>query len=242
MGETIKRRIRERIWEAMEREGVALFPGAFGRIPNFVGAHKAAENLNELEEWRAAKRIKANPDSPQSHARRLALRQGKIVFMAVPRLREERCFVMIDPKMVRGRERFAGTIKGAFALGRQVHPEEMPRIDLVLLGSVAVNLKGARVGKGGGYSDLEFALARQLGLVDESTPVITTVHPIQIVDDEIPMLPHDVPVDYIITPEGIIRTERAYSKPKGILWDLLEEGKLESIPILRRLRTSLIGS
>lgn len=240
MDGSIKRRIRERIWKAMEREGVALFPGAFGRIPNFVGAQRAAENLNELEEWRAAERIKANPDSPQSHARRLALRQGKIVFMAVPRLREERCFVMIDPRMVRGRERFAGTIKGAFALGRPVHPEEMPKIDLIVLGSVAVNLKGARVGKGGGYSDLEFALARQLGLVDEATPVITTVHPIQIIDDDIPMLPHDVPVDYIVTPEGVIRTERAYPKPKGIIWDLLDEGKLESIPILRWLKIRAI--
>jgi 5-formyltetrahydrofolate cyclo-ligase len=233
---SIKQVLREKIWRNLEREKVALFPGAFGRIPNFVSVQEATGWLNELAEWQKARTVKTNPDSPQSPARKLALRQGKTIFMAVPRLRQERCFIMLDSRGVKGREDFAGTIKGAFALGKQVNISEMPKIDLVLLGSVAVNLKGARVGKGGGYSDLEFALARQLGLVTELTPIITTVHPLQIVEDEIPMLPHDVPVDFIITPSGVIETVRSYPKPKGILWDWLDEGKIASIPVLDSLR------
>ena len=34
-------------------------------------------------------------------------------------------------------------------------------------------------GKGGGYSDLEYALCRQAGLVDEDTLIVTTVHSMQ---------------------------------------------------------------
>jgi 5-formyltetrahydrofolate cyclo-ligase len=42
---------------------------------------------------------------------------------------------------------------------------------------VAVNRQGARVGKGGGFSDLEFALLVEAGLVGTDTVVATTVHP-----------------------------------------------------------------
>jgi len=74
-----KNKIREKIWRILERERVALFPGAHGRIPNF---------------------------------------------------------------------------KGAFRFGFPVHPKEIPQIDLIVAGSVAVNRRGSRIGKGGGYSDL----------------------------------------------------------------------------------------
>ena len=33
-----KDEVREEIWRSMDREGVARFPGAEGRIPNFAGA------------------------------------------------------------------------------------------------------------------------------------------------------------------------------------------------------------
>jgi 5-formyltetrahydrofolate cyclo-ligase len=68
-----KDEVREEIWKAMEREGVSRFPGAEGRIPNFAGAKLAAEKLAGHRLWRRARVIKANPDSPQTHARRLAL-------------------------------------------------------------------------------------------------------------------------------------------------------------------------
>jgi len=233
----VKQALRERIWRTMEAKGVALFPGAFGRIPNFRGALEAARFLATLQEWQKAKTVKANPDSPQAPAREFALRDGKTLFMAVPRLRQERCFIRLDSDTLRERARWASTIKGAFKVGKLVHPSEMPPIDFVLIGSVAVNTKGARVGKGGGYSDLEFAIARHLNLVTETTPVVTTVHPIQIVDEEIPMLPHDIPVDFIVTPEGIIATEWAFAKPVGILWEWLDEERFEQVPILRWLKS-----
>ena len=38
-----KQAIRERIWSLFTERGVARFPGAVGRIPNFIGAEAAAE-------------------------------------------------------------------------------------------------------------------------------------------------------------------------------------------------------
>ena len=79
----------------MDREGVSRFPGAEGRIPNFAGAKAAAERLAKHPAWIEADAIKANPDSPQTHARRLALAQGKTLVMAVPRLRDQHPFLSL---------------------------------------------------------------------------------------------------------------------------------------------------
>ena len=62
----------------MDREGVSRFPGAEGRIPNFAGAKLAAEKLASHRAWKRARVVKANPDSPQTHGRRLALEDGKL--------------------------------------------------------------------------------------------------------------------------------------------------------------------
>lgn len=234
-----KAAIRERIWGLMEEEGVARFPGTWGRIPNYEGAQQAADRLPTIEVWRRAKVIKANPDSPQRPVRSLALRQGKRVYMAVPRLRKLKCFIELDPVRLDVRAEQASTIKGAFRWGQPVHPEEMEPVDLVVAGSVAVTKEGARLGKGGGYSDLEFGIARRFGLIGEETPVLTTVHPLQLVSDDIEMKVHDIPVDYIVTPREVIVTNHEYPKPEGLYWELLEEEKLRRIPILRRLEEDL---
>ena len=47
--------------------------------------------------------IKANPDSPQTHARRIALEEGKTMIMAVPRLRDPHPFRVLEPKRSRKR-------------------------------------------------------------------------------------------------------------------------------------------
>jgi 5-formyltetrahydrofolate cyclo-ligase len=233
-----KQEIREAIWQLMEAKGVARFPGAQGRIPNFIGAEQCAAKVNQLDVWQNARTIKANPDSPQRAIRHLALKQGKIIYMAVPRLRDEKCFVELDPRRLGGKLYEASSIKGAFKHGRPVTVDEMQPIDLILCGSVAVRRDGARVGKGGGYSDLEYALALEAGKVTPQMPTITTIHPLQIIDDEIELKPHDIPVDFIVTPEEIIACHTKLSKPKGIYWEYMDEEKIAAIPVLRRLKSN----
>src|SRR3954471_23174805 len=122
-----KDEVREEIWRSMDREGVARFPGAEGRIPNFAGAKQAAERLSRYPHWGSAETIKANPDSPQTHARRLALAQGKCVVMAVPRLRDEHPFRLLDPRKLNEEQlREAATIKGALRHGKVIDLEQVP--------------------------------------------------------------------------------------------------------------------
>jgi 5-formyltetrahydrofolate cyclo-ligase len=234
-----KQEIREAVWSRLQSEGVARFPGARGRIPNFTGAEQCRDPVSELEVWQAARVIKANPDSPQRAIRHLALKQGKTIYMAVPRLRDEKCFVELDPSRLGKTLYAASSIKGAFEFGRQVTVREMKPVDLILCGSVAVRRDGARIGKGGGYSDLEYAIAVELGIVSPKTPIITTVHPLQIVTARIPLKPHDIPVDFIVTPEKAMPTKTRLSRPHGIYWEYLDAEKISAIPLLEKMEMSL---
>lgn len=232
--------LRKRIWDALAREEVARFPlPPHGRIPNFEGAERAARILRDAELWREAEVIKSNPDSPQRPVREYALVEGKTVYMAVPRLKDERCFIELHKNRILGNPTKGATIKGAFRYGRKVAPNQMKSVDLVIAGSVAVDDKGGRVGKGGGYSDLEFALAREFRVVRADTPVLTTVHSLQVVKEEIPMTKHDVPLDMVITPKGMFKAPKR-QKPGGIMWDELSQEKMDEIPMLKRLRNEML--
>lgn len=231
-----KQELRERIWDELEESGEARFPyPPHGRIPNFAGADDAAERLAKLDAWQAADVIKSNPDSPQLPVRRAALRQGKILYMAVPRLRDEKCFLRLDPEEIKDIDH-ATTIGGSSEIGEQVNPEDMDPIDLIVSGSVAVNKEGARVGKGEGYSDLEFAILREFGLVDDETTTVTTVHEIQVVDEDISTTSHDVPIEVVVTPEQTIRTEAKDTKPIEIEWNEIDDNRLNDIPVLCQIK------
>ena len=225
--------LREEIWELLQRRKVARFPGATGRIPNFIGAEACARLLADMPFWKRAKVLKSNPDSPQRAIRQKALQEGKIIYMAVPRLRSEKSFIELDPNKLNCSPYMASSIKGAAKFGRPVGLDEVQKIDLIVCGSVAVNRKGARVGKGGGYSDLEFALLTEEKKIGAKIPVVTSVHPLQIVAGAIPMIEHDIPLTAIITPEEVISIESSLTRPKGIYWNMLPEEKLNEIPVLK---------
>ncbi len=230
-----KDEVRRDMWRSMDREGVSRFPGAEGRIPNFAGAKAAAERLAKHPAWVEAETIKANPDSPQTHARRLALAQGKTLVMAVPRLRDQHPFRLLDPRRLNEEQlREAATIKGALRHGDVIDVDQVPPLDLVLTGSVAVNLKGARLGKGGGFSDLEYALLSEAHKIDRRTVIATTVHPLQIVRENLLMTAHDIPVNLVATPRAAIEVDGAFKRPTGILWDHLQPPQIHEIPVLER--------
>ena len=231
-----KQSLRERVWDDLEDSGEARFPfPPHGRIPNYAGAKAAAERLQDTEAWERAATLKANPDAPQLPVRRAALRAGKTVYMAVPRLRDEECFIELDPERLDDYDA-ATTVSGAPEHGRQFGPEAVSGVDLVVCGSVAVTEDGARVGKGEGYSDLEYAVLTELGLLDAGTPVATTVHERQVVDDAVPVDPHDVPLDLVVTPDRTVETETPYERPEGVDWDALSDERIAEIPVLQNRR------
>jgi len=231
-----KQTLRRSRWQALRDCGAARFPGAVGRIPNFTGAEKAAEVLAGQVFWRRAGVLKCNPDLPQRPVRYRALIEGKVLYLAVPRLADKKPFVRVDPRQLDPKELWkASSIAGAFALGERVGPDELPPIDLIVSGSVAVSADGSRLGKGGGFADLEYALLRENGRIRSPTPVVSTAHPTQVVrSGVIPMERHDVCLDGFATPERYVKTRgRRPIRPRGILWDLLDDEQRDAIPALR---------
>jgi 5-formyltetrahydrofolate cyclo-ligase len=200
--------------------------------------------LTETDAWTSAATLKCNPDAPQLPVRRAALRAGKTVYVAQPRLRDADPFLRLDPADIAPEEiGDATTVSGISEYGVPTPPEDVPHVDLVVAGSVGVTTDGARIGKGEGYSDLEWGVLSELGAVDRgATAVATTVHELSVLDGpESPIadaaeLPgpdaHDVPLDLVVTPERTIRTETPYARPEGIDWDALDDEKLDAIPVL----------
>jgi len=234
-----KAALRDEVWSAMTAAHVARFPGAAGRIPNFTGAEAAAERLRERPEWQRARAIKSNPDSAQLPVRQRALQDGKTVYMAVPRLAEEEPFFLLDPAHLSDPPRKAASIKGASRSARRIAVADLAEVGLVVSGCVAVGEDGARLGKGGGFADLEYALASVAGLITPDTLVVTTVHELQVRPaGAIPVTGHDVPVDLVFTPERVIdcRPGRPPRAPATVRWDELTEEKIAAIPLLGSLR------
>jgi 5-formyltetrahydrofolate cyclo-ligase len=230
-----KRALLEEVWAALSAAKAARFPGARGRIPNFVGAEAAAQRLRGTDVWRRAATLKANPDAPQWPVRQRALEDGLLVYMAVPRLAEAHPFRVLDPAALPVAPRAAASIKGSQAHGRPVPVDALGRVDLVVTGCVAVDRTGARLGKGGGFADLEFAVATAAGLIGPDTVVATTVHPLQVVAPGlIPVTAHDVPLDLVVTPDEVI-TCAGRERPSGIAWDELTPEKIAAIPLLAAL-------
>lgn len=174
---------------------------------------------------------KVNPDAPQRPVRRLALARGIVVYVPAPRLRGG--FRRFDPRRIpKSRLDEAASLSRGARYGVEVALARLPDLDLIVTGSVAVTRAGKRCGKGHGYGDLEYAIFRELG--HPAVPVVTTVHPLQLVAD-FPVEPHDLPVHAIATPEELIAVPRPPRAPEGIDWSRLTEADLAAMPVLREL-------
>lgn len=225
-----KHELREKVWRRLIDGGGAP-ADSYGKIPGFYGAEATAERLAELDEWQQASIIKANPDWAQLAVRVRALKDGKRVYMAVPRMASLDPFYLLDPEDLGLPPEEAAEKKGAAQVARRLGVESMEPINLVVCGSVAVNRSGARIGKGAGYSDLEVALLIEAGLVTDQTVIVAPVHPLQLIEDDIPETDHDFSVNYIVTPDELIPCPNP-RRPRGIVWSDLSADKIAAIPVL----------
>ena len=114
----------------------------------------------------------------------------------------------------------------------------MVPVDLVVAGCVAVGVDGVRLGKGGGFSDLEFALAAAAGLVDQDTVVVTTVHDVQVRAPPARSRRQRTTstCDLVVTPTRVVRCPRSkdYRLPR-LDWSELTAEKIAAIPLLTAL-------
>nr|WP_222132338.1 5-formyltetrahydrofolate cyclo-ligase [Pseudonocardia sp. C8] len=220
----------------LDQQGVVAGEGsAYGRIPNFIGADVAADRLAALPVWKDTRVIKAVPDKAQLPARARALREGKVVYMAAPKLAPPQPFYLLDPAELTVSAEDAASSRTAPSVARNVGLDELRPVDLIVCGSVAVNRHGVRIGKGAGYSDIEVALLAQAGLIGPSTTIVTTVHPLQVIEDDIPETNHDFSVDVIVTTDEVI-TCTPPRRPSGLHWEDLSADQIAAMPVLQSLQ------
>lgn len=228
-----KQAARQAVWDRLKDEKLARFPfPPHGRIPNFKGAKEAAARLFEEPEWCDATRIKVNPDSPQKHVRAEALRRGIVVYVPTPRLRGG--FMKLDPANIPfDAIDDAAQMSKCERWAQAVALADMPQLDAIVTGCVAVTETGRRAGKGEGYSDIEYAILRELG--HDPVPVATTVNDVQLVGG-FPIESNDLPLTVIATPTRTVRVADPPPSPRAIEWDRLSPQDLEDMPILKDLR------
>jgi 5-formyltetrahydrofolate cyclo-ligase len=137
--------------------------GAHGHIPSFVGANQAPGRLAALPAWKAARVSKVNAGQGLVRGPGTAPADGKTVYMAVPMLASEKPFNLLDPEILLIPPGEAAARETAARVAPLVALSKVRPVDLVVVGSVAVNHQGARLGKGAGYSDIEVALLTEGG-------------------------------------------------------------------------------
>nr|DBA16759.1 TPA: hypothetical protein GDO54_002299 [Pyxicephalus adspersus] len=169
------------------------------------------------------------PYPPQAH---------KTLLVPTPRLRTG-LFNRINPPPGASKEvlRICSTSQGVRDHSAPLGLDAAVQVDLVVVGSVAVSVKGWRIGKGEGFADMEYAMMVAMGAVTDQTTVVTIVHDCQVLDIPEELLDdHDLTVDYILTPTRVIKTDCTRPKPKGIIWSKISWEMMEKIPILKKLR------
>jgi len=224
---------RQWAWDALDDGGYARSPfPPHGRIPNFEGAELAARRIFSESPWREARAIKVNPDSPQMHVRVQALARRIRVYVPTPGLKGG--FHLLDPERIPpSRYGEAAMLSSMPEWSLSVPLDEVPQLDAIVTGCAAVTVGGKRAGKGAGYSDIEFAILRELG--HEPVPVATTVHELQILGD-FPVETNDLPLSLICTPKRTLRVASPPPPPTGVEWARLTPDDIEAMPLLRDLR------
>ncbi|UCE19431.1 MAG: 5-formyltetrahydrofolate cyclo-ligase [Gemmatimonadota bacterium] len=188
--------IRKRIWTYLEDKNLVTFPRpCHGRIPNFTGSDEAGERIRSVPEFKEARCIFCAPDRVLKRIREIVLEEGKILAVALPHMTG---FLQIVERERIGQ---ATSIKGFRRFGKVLET----KIDLFVQGSVAVDLKGNRLGKGKGYGDQEWEHLRKRRLIGGNEKTLTVVHEKQILDDFSELMERwDKRIDYILTPERVI--------------------------------------
>ena len=189
-------RIRHEVWERMERGRLTLRPRpCYYRVPNFVGVSEATRRLETLPEFAAARCVLCASDQVLEEARRRVLSTGRrLALIHQDALWEVSSLDAQEYDTLLWLNRVA-------ELGR---PLETP-VDLILVGSIAVDERGLRVGRR--EAPEEDLLRALLGtaLVPEATPVGTLVHETQVYA-RIPARGARGPrVSVVVTPERVIR-------------------------------------
>ena len=190
--------------------------------PDFPGSEIFPEKLKELPFYEGSNPVYITPDNCFDHVKTQYIHEQRPLLAPIHIALGFHWFPAgsIAPED----EKLAGTIDGGLRLGQLVDLEfvrTLPRPDYCVTGAGVVSREGVRWGKGHGYGDISWAILSEIGLVDDSTPIVVCTHDFAVVDEDIPASPTDISPDWIITPTQTIELARKTPKPTRIDWDRL---------------------
>jgi len=233
--------VRERIWSklhAVAKPDTRFHMNFAEVIPDFEGSEAATERLVSEDAYAKSTFAFITPDNCLADLRRRMIEDGKPFVMSTYGI--YRGFLLLEPATIpEGAALYASWLDGMEHFGVPITLEEIAkrgRFDLMVTGASAVSRNGVRFGKGHGFFDLEWGMFTDLGLVDETTPVIAVVHDVQLVEEELQPSETDILVDQIATPSTLYTVERRAKRPSGVKWKLLEPKQLANTPPLQELQ------
>ncbi|KAN0101390.1 5-formyltetrahydrofolate cyclo-ligase [Hyaloscypha variabilis] len=245
--ESHKSIVRSKVWSQLRQ--VALPDSRFHHdyssfIADFAGSSRATELLTSLPAYQNAEILFIAPDNCIQELRYCALRDGKTVLVTTYGIR--RGFWLLDPRVLdQEKLEIASMLDGMEKVGRHVSLADiknlLKRVDLMVTGTGAINLKGLRFGKGHGFFDLEWAMLYTIGVTSRTTQTVAVVHECQVLDEELQGEEWDTGCDFVVTDARIIVVNGASKPSCGILWDKLEKDMLEDIEPLRELKGMQLG-
>ncbi|MEA4813118.1 MAG: 5-formyltetrahydrofolate cyclo-ligase [Anaerolineaceae bacterium] len=207
-------------------------------ITDFEGSLKACQRLCDLDAYQKAQVVFITPDNCLEDLRAQVIKDGKTLLMTTYGIR--RGFLELRREDVpEGQENLAVLLDAIERYGHPVSLRDMQRrykIDLLVTGGSAINLKGQRFGKGHGFFDLEWAMLYAIGAVNLETLVADIVHDCQVVDIDLDSSPLDTVCDLIITPTRIVYVKNPQKPEHGVVWAKLQPGMMEDISPLAELK------
>lgn len=241
--EVTKRAIRLATWQKIKDQKLSPLRRftVFNKIPNFIGADKAAELLAETEEFKKANSIKVNIDLAQEQVKLEVIKANKTLFVP-PAQKSPNVYAKIkscNSEVVDlAAQKKIIKLQGAEDTFEEIDINNIEKLDMVVVGSCAVSRQGHRIGKGNGYVDLDVGILTYLGVITKDTLIVTTVHEVQVYDTlpEELFQTYDLPLDLIVTPTEVIRVSNRLSRPAGIQWNLLSSRRLEIVPVLKSIK------
>lgn len=241
--EVTKRSIRLGTWQKIKDQKLSPLRrfSVFNKIPNYVGADKAAELLAETEEFKKAKKVKVNIDLAQEPVKVEVIKAHKTLFVP-PAQKSSNVYAKIkncNPDEVDlATQKKIIKLQGEEDTYEEIDINGIEKLDMVVVGSCAVSRQGHRIGKGNGYVDLDVGILTYLGGITKDTLIVTTVHDVQVYDTlpENLFQSYDLILDMIVTPTEVIRVSKRLHRPEGIEWNLLSSRRLEIVPVLKCIK------
>lgn len=211
-----KAELRRELWKYFKKDrGLQL--GDTSAIPDFAGSEGAAVRLLCEKVGERARCILVQRAGSLLAFARLALHADKTLVFVRGSLNAPACFLRVDAAAIPTAHRDrAVSDDGLERFAKPVRPSDLDTIDLAVVGALAVDAGGSRIGPGGSGFDLAWAILRECGKLSVKTPVAAIVHPSQIVRQPLPMAAQDFPIDLIVTPSDVLLTHTQAARPWGV--------------------------